>query len=59
MSETTWHRLGAWADKRVARKRAKNLRLPDEYGRKIRARIVREVYWRVEYAMEWPPQMRP
>ena len=52
MSEITWHDAGAWKDKRRAKRCAANFWKEGEG--KSRARIKKEIYWRVEFAMEWP-----
>lgn len=43
-----WRKFGVWHDKRRAAKVAKTLREPGE--NQVRARVVKEVCWRVEYA---------
>lgn len=48
MTEITWYDAGAWKDRRRARKVAAQFR--EKGDGKSRARITKEIYWRVEFA---------
>lgn len=47
---SAWIRYGAWKHKATAKRLARGLRAKGED--KVRAKIVKEVWWRVEYAWE-------
>lgn len=47
MEKQFWRKYGAVKNKRRARSIAKGLRAPGDD--KVRARIIKEVWWRVEY----------
>lgn len=47
MTKTWWKKIGTWTDKRRAKRQARGLRLAGED--RGRARVVKEVYWRVDY----------
>ncbi len=53
MKAIYWRKSATFTDKRRAKRQAKMLRAPGEH--RVRARIVKETYWRVDYGVPVEP----